>query len=112
MPEHGPQLYRSVVERFADVPNVIVKQGRIPEVLTESAPEKIAFMYLDMNNAEAEVDALEVLWDRMAPGAMLILDEYGWRAYREQKLAEDAWLQVRGFHVIELPTGHGLVIKQ
>ncbi|WP_374672723.1 class I SAM-dependent methyltransferase [Acidovorax temperans] len=112
MPEHGTQLYRSVLERFADVPNIIVKQGRIPEVLMESAPEKIAFMHLDMNNAEAEVGALEVLWERMVPGAMLVLDDYGWLAYRAQKLAEDAWLQVRGFHVIELPTGQGLVIKQ
>jgi O-methyltransferase len=43
---------------------------------------------------------------------MLVLDDYGWEGYRAQKLAEDAWLQARGFHVIELPTGQGMVIKQ
>lgn len=112
MPEHSVQLYQTVVDRFADSPNVLVRRGRIPEVLLEDAPERIAFMHLDMNNAEAEVGALEVLWERMVPGAMLVLDDYGWLAYRQQKLAEDAWLQARGFHVIELPTGQGLVIKQ
>lgn len=112
MPEHGGHLYQSVKDRFADLPNVVVTQGRVPEVLGEVVPDKIAFMHLDMNSAAAEVGALEVLWDRMVPGAMLVLDDYGWEGYRAQKLAEDAWLQARGFHVIELPTGQGLVIKQ
>lgn len=112
LPEHSKQLYQSVLDRFADLPNVVITQGRIPEVLAQTAPEKIAFMHIDMNNAAAEVGALEVLWDRMVPGAMLVFDDYGWEAYRAQKLAEDAWLGARGFQVIELPTGQGLVIKQ
>lgn len=112
MPEHGQQLYEQVQQRFADLPNVVVTQGRVPEVLDEVAPEKIAFMHLDMNSATAEVGALGVLWDRMVPGAMLVLDDYGWEGYRAQKLAEDAWLGARGFQVIELPTGQGMVIKQ
>ena len=112
MPEHSNQLFRSVVEKFADTPNVIVTQGKVPEVLAQIAPEKIAFMHLDMNNAAAEVGALEVLFDRMVPGALLVLDDYGWSVYREQKLAEDPWLAARGYQVMELPTGQGLVIKQ
>lgn len=112
MPEHGGQLYDTVRERFADLPNVVITRGRVPDVLEQVAPEKIAFMHLDMNSALAEVGALESLWDRMVPGAMLVLDDYGWEGYRAQKLAEDAWLEARGFHVIELPTGQGFVIKQ
>ncbi len=112
MPEHGNQLYQSVIDRFADTPNVIVTQGMIPDVLSEVAPEKIAFMHLDMNNAAAEIGALDVLFEKMVPGALLVLDDYGWMAYRAQKLAEDPWFAARGYHVIELPTGQGLVIKQ
>lgn len=112
MPEHGASLYESVRRRFADLPRVVVTQGRVPAVLQSVAPEKIAFMHLDMNSAAAEVGALEMLWDRMVPGALLVLDDYGWEGYRAQKLAEDAWLGARGFHVIELPTGQGMVIKQ
>jgi len=100
------------VDRFADMPNVVVTQGAVPEVLHQVAPEKIAFMHLDMNNAAAEVGALEVLFDRMVPGALLVLDDYGWAVYRDQKLAEDAWLAQRGYQVMELPTGQGLVIKR
>ena len=112
MPEHSKRLAQSVTDRFADMPNVVVTQGKIPDVLDLVAPEKIAFMHLDMNNAPAEVAALEVLFDRMVPGAMLVLDDYGWIAYREQKVAEDSWLAARGYQVLELPTGQGLVIKR
>lgn len=111
MQEHSRKLFGEVKARFTDCPNVTVTQGKVPEVLAEVAPEKIAFMHLDLNNAEAEIGALEVLFERMVPGAVLVLDDYGWQAYRAQKLAEDPWFEQRGFRVLELPTGQGLVIK-
>jgi predicted O-methyltransferase YrrM len=64
-----------------------------------------------MNNAEAEIGALEVLWDRVVPGAVVILDDYGWAGCLEQKRAEDVFLTERGYQVLELPTGQGLLIK-
>lgn len=111
MPEHGAGLYAKVRQRFSDCPNVVVTQGRVPEVLSQVAPEKIAFIHLDLNSAPAEIGALEVLFDRMVPGAVMVLDDYGWLYYREQKLAEDPWFEKRGYHVMELPTGQGLLIK-
>lgn len=112
MPEHSKELFQSVKDRFADTPNVIVTQGSVPQVLSTVAPEKIAFMHLDLNNADAEVGALDVLFERMVPGAVLVLDDYGWLGYRAQKLAEDPWFAARGYFVMELPTGQGMVIKQ
>lgn len=111
MPEHSKQLYAQVQARFAADPNVTVTQGKVPEVLSEVAPQKIAFMHLDLNNADAEVGALELLFERMVPGAVLVLDDYGWLAYRAQKMAEDPWLAQYGYRVLELPTGQGLLIK-
>ncbi len=110
LPALGPDLEPFVRERFADKPNVVVTKGRVPESLS-SAPEKIAFMHLDMNSATAEIGALEVLFERMVPGAMLVLDDYGWRLYREQFEAETPWFSERGYSVLELPTGQGLVIR-
>ena len=112
MDEHGSELFNTVKGRFADTPNVIVTQGRVPDVLAKVAPEKIAFMHLDLNNADAEVGALDILFERMVPGAVLVLDDYGWLYYRAQKLAEDPWFAARGYFVVELPTGQGMVIKQ
>jgi hypothetical protein len=83
----------------------------VPEALAGSAPARIAFLHLDMNSSRAEVGALQLLYDRLLPGAFLLLDDYGWYAYREQKLAEDAFFEKRGVGVLELPTGQGLLVK-
>jgi O-methyltransferase len=111
MPEHSQFLFQQTKERFSLLSNVIVTQGRVPEILSEVSPKKIAFMHIDLNNAPSEIGALEVLFDRMVPGAVLIFDDYGWLAYRDQKKAEDPWLASRGYQVLELPSGQGLVIK-
>ena len=111
LPEHGETLFEQTKARFEPYPNVIITQGKVPEVLKQVAPEKISFMHIDMNNAAAEIGTLEALFDRMVPGAVLVLDDYGWMAYRAQKEAEDPWLQARGHFVLELPTGQGIVFK-
>lgn len=111
MPEHGQTLYQEVCQRFADLSNVTVTQGRVPDSLHKAMPEKIAFLHLDLNNADAEIGALELLFDRMVPGAVMVLDDYGWLHYRRQKLVEDDWLGQRGYKIFELPTGQGLLIK-
>ncbi len=111
MPEQGAGLYRKVQERFAAFRNVHVTRGSVPGVLARIAPEKIAFMLLDINGAAAEIGALEVLFERMEPGAAIVLDDYGWADYREQKLAEDAFFAERGYQVLELPIGQGLLIN-
>jgi predicted O-linked N-acetylglucosamine transferase (SPINDLY family) len=105
------QFEAHVRSRFAEMPNVIVTAGYIPQVLERVAPEKISLLHLDLNNAAAEIGALEKLFHRMVPGAMLILDDYGWIQYREQKLQEDAFFAERGYSVLELPTGQGMVIR-
>ncbi len=104
-------LYDKVVQRFADLPTVRIVKGYVPQSFAQGMPEKIAFMHLDMNNAPAEIGALEALWDRIVPGGIAVLDDYGWDNYRPQKLAEDEFFARRGYTVLELPTGQGIVLK-
>lgn len=111
MPEHGPQLEEQVRARFAGRENVIVTQGPVPTSLQRASPEKIAFMHIDMNNAAAEIGALEALFDRVTPGGVIVLDDYGWIAYKAQQIAERDWFARRGYFVLELPTGQGLVLR-
>ena len=64
-----------------------------------------------MNNVTAEIAALEALFDKVSPGGIIILDDYGWIGYVDQQRAERAWFAERGYAVLEMPTGQGLVIK-
>jgi len=111
MPTHGAGLYEFVRNRFADLPNVHVVKGEVPSILAAQAPETVAHLHLDLNDVTAELAALEVFYDRVVPGGTIVFDDYGWLTYRDQKLAEDAFLSTRGAGILELPTGQGLLIK-
>lgn len=103
-------LYESVAQRFAGYPNVHVVRGRIPEVLAERAPARVAFLHLDLNSAVAEEAALEFFAERFSPGAFVVLDDYGWRGFRAQKLVADRIFGRLGKPIMELPTGQGIVM--
>jgi len=104
---------KKIKERFAGYNTVKLVQGLLPESLTNNSPDKIAYMHIDMNSAVFEVAVLEVLFDRVVPGGIIIFDDYEWcGAYRGQKIAEDTWFDARNYRVFPLPTGQGLVIKR
>jgi hypothetical protein len=110
MPEHGEGLFDVVKARFSAFENVTVIKGAVPESFSQGLPEKIAFLHLDMNNAPAEIGALDALEDRLVPGAMIVLDDFGALPYRAQHIAETEWFGKRGIPVLELPTSQGLAI--
>lgn len=103
--------YEAVVERFAAYPNIKVIKGRVPDIFDEVCPERVAFMHIDLNSAKAEVAALDRLYDRVVPGGLIVFDDFGWSQCLEQNLAEVAWAEARGLHILELPTGQGLLVK-
>ena len=103
--------HAAVIERFMAFPNVRIVQGVVPDSFKVAMPDRIAFLHLDMNSAVAEEAALHALFDRITPGGAVVLDDYGWRQFRRQKDAADAFFAPRGLDVLELPTGQGLVIK-
>jgi hypothetical protein len=112
LPAHSPVLFDRVRSRFAAWSNVTVTQGKVPDVLAIVAPEKIALLHIDMNNADAERGALEVLFDRLAVGGMVIFDDYGWTGYRDQKAVADSFAARHGLTLLELPTGQGMLLKR
>lgn len=107
----GTYSYEEVVERFASFPNIEVIRGRVPEVLHEGCPERISFLHVDLNNAPAEIAALDLLVDRLSPNGVLILDDYCWASARAQFEVERRWFSERGLHVLPMPTGQGVFIK-
>jgi predicted O-methyltransferase YrrM len=109
---HASDLAEQVRARFRPWSNVVVTKGKVPDVLAEAAPEQIAFLHIDLNNAEAEHGALDVLFDRVCPGGLIVFDDYGWNYHRVQKNMVDGFMQAKGLPVLELPTGQGLVLKR
>lgn len=107
----GTFSLNEVKNRFSAFPNVRLVQGRVPEVLVEQSPEQIAFLHVDLNNAAAEIGALEALYDRVSPGGVILFDDFAWAVSKAQYEAETAWFAARGRSVLALPTGQGLFVK-
>jgi hypothetical protein len=107
-----PSLYPNVCKRFSDQPYVKIIKGIVPDILRENIPEKIAFLHIDLNSPAAEVGALEILFPRLSPNAILIFDDYGWKQFHRQKEAEDQFMETLGYKILELPTGQGIVVKK
>ncbi len=107
-----PGLYERVRQRFAPWPNAKVIRGVVPDVFAEDSPERICYLHVDLNAPRAERGALEALFDRVVPGGMVVFDDHGWKVFYKQKAEHDAFMRARGYAVMELPTGQGLVIKR
>ena len=92
--------------------NIHVIKGVVPDVLAQRCPQEIAFLHLDMNAAQAEIGALDALFDKVVPGGFIVLDDFGRSRLPALCAEETAWMKKRGYEVLELPTGQGLVIKR
>ena len=96
---------------FAEWPNAIVVQGTVPEILPSIGSRQIAFLHLDLNCAAPEVAALAYFWSQMAPGAVVLMDDYAHHGVEAQKKSIDHWARSIPITVLSLPTGQGLIVK-
>lgn len=104
-------LYRRVQETFSGLPVKIIR-GAVPDTLPEVAATRIAYLSVDMNCVQPEVDALAYFWDKIVPGGVIILDDYGYcNAYMDQKHAHDAFARSKGVEILTLPTCQGMIVK-
>lgn len=98
-------------ENFAPFPNAIIVPGILPKSLAAVSIDKIAYLSIDLNNAPAEKAVIEALWNKITPGAIIVLDDFGFATLEEQ---HDMWAEFaarQGLSIVTLPTGQGLLIK-
>jgi len=106
-----PDWEKQVRESFSVYQNASVIKGNVPEVLADTAPDRVSFLHLDMNAASAEIAALEFFWPRLVPGAIILLDDYGRAENLEIGEAHETWFGDKGMKILELPTGQGFVLN-
>jgi Methyltransferase domain len=106
-----PECYETTKKNFEEFENVFLVRGAIPGTLSQVDASQIAYLHIDMNCAAPEVAALRHFWDRLADGAVVVLDDYAWVSLRPQKEAMDELGREIGFSVVSLPTGQGLIVK-
>lgn len=106
-------LWEAVQARFRDLGHFQLHKGYLPGTLEhDECPDRIAYLHIDLNVAPVEIACLNHLFDRVVTGGIIVFDDYGWKVFHRQKDAEDAFFAERGYHILELPTGQGLLVKR
>ena len=111
----GVGAYVTDIERiranYSEWPNAIVVEGEVPAILPGLGIDCVAFLHIDMNCAYPEQAALELFWDQLSPGAIVLLDDYCYFGHDCQREAVDASARRLGTEVLSMPTGQGLIIR-
>ena len=110
-PDRYEECYAAVCNTFRKYPNVKIVRGEVPTTLHQRSPDKVAFLSIDMNCVVPEIEALQFFWDKVVPGGIIILDDYGWKSHHLQKKAFDQFCLSHQLPILQLPTGQGLLIK-
>jgi len=58
-----------------------IRQGWFRDLTPEHLPEKISFAHLDGDLYDSTLDALKLIYDRLVPGAIVLIDDYGHDKY-------------------------------
>lgn len=110
--QDGDALFAAATRKFSRWPNAVLVRGRVPETLEALAGvPRLAYVSMDLNVAAAEMAAAGILWPRLVPGGLMLLDDYGWAAHAVQKKAWDEFARKTGVSILSLPTGQGLLMK-
>lgn len=103
-------VHAVATEAFRDVPSARLVRGTLPGSLAEVSIERIAYLSIDLNSAAPEIASAEALWPKLAPGAIVVLDDYAFEGHEEQYEAWNAFCRARGLMVLTVPTGQGVIL--
>lgn len=93
--------------RQANVPMPAIKKAWFSDLHETDIPETIAFAFLDGDYYHSIKDPLMLIWNHLAPGATIIVDDYANEALPGAAKAVDEWLKT---HSGQLRVEHSLAI--
>jgi hypothetical protein len=105
------ECFQRVQQNFAGLKNIHFVRGVVPDTLSRVDASQVCYLSIDMNAVYPEIAAAEFFWDKLSPGAIVVLDDYGWAKHTEQRIAFDQFAQRKSVHVLAMPTGQGLMLK-
>ena len=105
------ECYDAVVNTFKPYPSYKIIRGPVPDTLPECKAEKVCYLSIDMNITEPEIAAADYFWDKIVSGGVMILDDYGFSAHINQKIAFDEWVKQKNVKLLSLPTGQAIIFK-
>lgn len=97
--------------QFARHPNVMLVPGLLPGSIDDVEFDALSYISIDLNIASAEIQSIEKVWDRMTPGGIVVLDDYGHKGHEEQNDAWNSFAKRVDRRILTLPTGQGILTR-
>jgi len=91
----------------ANVPMPRITKGWFSDLSEADIPNEIAFAFLDGDYYRSVYDPLALIWNHLASGAIIVVDDYANEALPGAAKATDEWLQN---HTGKLRVEHSLAI--
>lgn len=85
--------------RQAHLPLPIIRKGWFSGLTEDDIPKEIAFAFLDGDYYDSIVDPLKLIWTRIAPGGVVVVDDYTNDALPGARRAVDDWVNEHGLLV-------------
>lgn len=103
--------YKAAKSVFSRYDNAILVRGILPASLDDVEIDKLCYVSIDLNVAKPEIAVIEAIWDKLVPGALVVLDDYNFAEYCEQHAAWNEFASSKSQMIFQSPTGQGLLIK-
>lgn len=88
--------------------------GYIPDIFNDTDnPNSVSWLHIDLNSAIPTEATLELFYDRLNKGGIILFDDYGWSTHTETKKIVDGFFKEHnsGIH-LPLPTGQSIYFKK
>ena len=85
----------------------VINKGWFSEISNEQVPQSICFAYLDGDYYLSVLDPLKLIWNKLSPGAIILVDDYANEALPGASKAVDHWLKT---HPAKLKIEYSLAI--
>lgn len=79
--------------RSAGITNARIKKAWFSDLTAADVPAQISFAYLDGDYYLSVMDPLKLIWPKLTPGAIIVVDDYVNEALPGAAKAVDEWLQ-------------------
>jgi O-methyltransferase len=103
----------SVKELLTENPEINVHSGIIPETFEKiggaGRETKIRFAHIDVDQYQSTKDCVEYIFPRLANGAVMLIDDYGFPACYGAREAVDEYFEKRPEKPLVLPTGQAVI---
>lgn len=101
---------RNTFSRFS---NVTLVQGKLPESLESTNLQlgKISFIHIDLNAPEIEISCLRLLWEKILPGGVLLIDDYACKGFEYTYKLFNNLAEELNISILTTASGQGIAIK-